>query len=231
MVILVLCALVCAALLSAEESVLFREEFDSLDRWRSIRFPTIRKHTVYSVQAEGGMRYLRAESDDSASGIVYREPFSAFDFPRARWRWKVDNIYTRADETTKGGDDHPIRIYVMFFRKPGEAPFLERLRGSVEEKLYGVAPPHSSLIYVWSSRENAEEIMKSPFTDRARKIVLQRGARNVGTWQEQEVNFVKDYRRAFGTDPPPVATIGIMNDSDNTGEKSVSYVDFIEVLR
>lgn len=230
-VILCFLTLICTALLSAEEAVLFREEFDSLDKWRLIRFPRVKKHTVYSVQAENGMRYLKAESDGSASGIVYKEPFNAFDFPKARWRWKVDNIYVRADEKTKAGDDHPIRVYVMFFRRPGEAPLLERLRSSVEEKLYGAPTPHSSLIYVWSSREDSEEIMMSPFTDRARKIVLQRGARNVGTWQVEEVNFVKDYRRAFGTDPPPLATIGIMNDSDNTGEKSVSYVDYIEVMR
>jgi hypothetical protein len=31
--------------------------------------------------------------------------------------------------------------------------------------------------------------------------------------------------------PPPIASLAIMNDSDNTGEKSVSYVDFMEVSK
>lgn len=226
----VLCVFV-AGVLCAEERVFFREDFDTLAKWRPITLPMVSRHTVYSIQADGGMRYLRAESNASASGIVHTDLFNAYEFPRARWRWKVDNVYIHADEKTKAGDDHPIRIYIMFFRRSGEESLLERLRSAVEEKLYGVAPPHSSLIYIWSSREDAEEVLRSPFTDRSRKIVLQRGTRNVGTWQEHEVDFIQDYRRTFGADPPPLARIGIMNDSDNTGERSVSYVDFIEVFR
>jgi Protein of unknown function (DUF3047) len=39
------------------------------------------------------------------------------------------------------------------------------------------------------------------------------------------------HKLAFNRNPPEVATIAIMNDSDNTGEASVSYIDFIEILR
>ena len=62
-------------------------------------------------------------------------------------------------------------------------------------------------------------------------IPLQMGSKNLGRWQVQDVNIIEDYKMAFGTEPPPYAGIGIMNDSDNTGEKSASYVDFIEVYR
>jgi Ca2+-binding EF-hand superfamily protein len=47
----------------------------------------------------------------------------------------------------------------------------------------------------------------------------------------EERNVVEDYRRAFGSDPPARATLGIMNDSDNTKEASVAYVGFIEIYR
>ena len=62
-------------------------------------------------------------------------------------------------------------------------------------------------------------------------IVLESGSENAGKWIEEEVNIVKDYRRAFGSDPPHEASIVIMNDSDDTGEGSVSYLDSIEVYR
>jgi Ca2+-binding EF-hand superfamily protein len=62
-------------------------------------------------------------------------------------------------------------------------------------------------------------------------IVLQKGKRNLGRWIVEERNILDDYRRAFGADPPAMATLGIMNDSDNTKEASVSYVGFIEVYR
>jgi hypothetical protein len=41
--------------------------------------------------------------------------------------------------------------------------------------------------------------------------------------------YRKNYKRAFGKKPPPGARIGSMNDSDNTAERSVSYIDYIEV--
>ena len=50
-------------------------------------------------------------------------------------------------------------------------------------------------------------------------------------WQDEEINILQDYRSAFGKEPPSIASIAIMNDSDNTGQQSVSYIDFIEVFR
>ncbi len=62
-------------------------------------------------------------------------------------------------------------------------------------------------------------------------IIVQSGAEHIGKWLEQEVNVLEDYRKAFGKDPPETASIAIMNDSDNTGESSISFIDYIEVYR
>jgi len=60
-------------------------------------------------------------------------------------------------------------------------------------------------------------------------IVLQTGEVNAGKWIEQEVDIIDDYHKAFGEDPPSIASIAIMNDSDNTGERAVSYIDYIDI--
>lgn len=60
-------------------------------------------------------------------------------------------------------------------------------------------------------------------------IVLRAGTAQLGTWLEEKVNIVDDYRKAFGTDPPAIASLAIMNDSDNTGEASTSSMDYIVV--
>ena len=73
--------------------------------------------------------------------------------------------------------------------------------------------------------------MTSPYTNRAKLIALQRGSEKAGGWQIEEVNILEDYRLAFGIDPPAAASLAVMNDSDNTGQSSLSYVDFIEVFR
>jgi hypothetical protein len=57
------------------------------------------------------------------------------------------------------------------------------------------------------------------------------GRDKTGLWVEERVNILTDYRRAFGEDPPATASLAIMNDSDDTGQSSVSYVEFIEIYR
>ena len=108
---------------------------------------------------------------------------------------------------------------------------LERIKYGISKRLYGGYPPHSALNYVWSSKDWGKSIITSPYTDKVRLVARRKGLEGVGSWHDEEVNVLEDYRHAFGRDPPPIATIGIMNDSDDTGEASVSYVRFIEIYR
>ena len=210
---------------------LFRENFANLDDWRPLYFPKISKYSIYTIEQDGGESILRAESNASASAIVYRKDFHVYEYPMVRWRWKIDNIYRNVDPETKAGDDYPIRIYIMFKYNPDEAGPLEGLQYSIAKRRYGEYPPHSTLNYVWANREGQKDAITSPYTERARLIALEKGNKQGGTWLTEEVNILSDYRKVFGKDPPEVASLAIMNDSDNTGQSSVSYVDFIEVDR
>ena len=58
-----------------------------------------------------------------------------------------------------------------------------------------------------------------------------KGTAKVGEWVEEEADVLGDYRRAFARDPPRRASLAVMNDSDNTGEKGVSFIDWIEIAR
>jgi len=214
-----------------EKTVLFHEDFSTLDNWKPFFFPKIKKHSVYTIQKDGERHYLKAESNASASAIVYKESFNVYEYPHVKWRWKVNNVYVKGDARTKAGDDYPLRVYVMFEYDPATAGTFEKLKYGFAKKIYGEYPPHSSLSYVWSSKEEPESIIVSPYTDRAMMILLQMGAKNVGTWQEQEIGIVGDYQQAFGAKPPLRARIAIMNDSDNTGERSISFMEYIEVFR
>lgn len=211
--------------------ILLNEEFRDLSRWKEVYFPKIPVHTKYTVVHEADRSYLRAESNASASLLLYKEPFNPYEFSKVKWRWKTDNILPKADLHTKAGDDVPIRIYIAFAYDPAKAGRWMRLQYNAARLLYGEYPPHSSLNYIWSSREYEEKIITSAYTDRSRMIILEQGEKNVGSWVEEEVNILADYRRIFGEDPPAKATIGIMNDSDNTGGKAVSYISSISVYR
>lgn len=216
---------------AAQGSVFLREEFSDLANWRPVTFPKIREHTRYSIETLERESVLRAESQASASAIVHRMTFNVPDHPRLRWAWRVDNVYRKGNARSKEGDDYPLRIYVLFEYDPEKAAALDRAKYGVARALYGEYPPHSALNYIWASREDEEGILTNPYASNAKMIVLQKGRKNLGRWIVEERNILDDYRRAFGTDPPARATLGIMNDSDNTKEAAVAYVGFIEVYR
>ena len=213
----------------ADQKILFREDFHDLRNWEPLYFPKIERHTTYTTVSEGGRTYLKAQSQASASALVFKKTFDPYTTPRIRWRWKVDNVYQKWSGKEKSGDDYPIRIYVMFQYDPEQAGLSERLMYGAAKTLYGKYPPHSTLNYVWASGTNADDMIVSPFTDKARMIALEKGPARVGQWVDETAGIIDDYRKAFGKDPPKTASIAIMNDSDNTGEAAVSYVEFIEV--
>ena len=227
-------ALTAAPLWTTEHTPHIREEFADLDRWEPLLFPEIPRHTLYELESSGERDYLRAESRASSSGLIYTEEFDVYEFPNVRWRWKVDNIYTGKQVNrprTKAGDDYPIRIYIIFRYDPQRADALQRLTYAAAKRRYGEYPPHSALNYVWASNLTDRTIMTNPYTSRSQMIFLRMGDEQKGRWVEETVDILADYRRAFGEDPPARASLAIMNDSDDTGQSSVSYLAFIEVYR
>jgi hypothetical protein len=215
----------------AERDVLIQEGFDDLSGWEPVHFPGIKEHSRYSIETGGAENYLAALSNSSASGIAYREEFRVYDYPRVRWRWKISNVYEKGDAASKEGDDYPIRVYIMFRYDPKRASLGERIKYGLARRLYGSYPPASSLNYIWANRARPERLLTSPYTDRSRMFVLESGASKAGLWVEEEVDILADFRAAFGSDPPEYARLAVMNDSDNTGESSASYIDYIEVFR
>ena len=217
--------------LHAAENIFLREDFKNLDTWEPLFFREIQRHTSYAVEKQENSNVLVAKSDNSASAIVCKQTFNVAEFPIIRWRWKVDNVYAKGNYRLKSGDDYPIRVYVLFEFDPKTAGIGLRLKNGVIKILYGRYPPQSSLNYIWANRAEETEPVASPFTDRSIMIPLQQGPQNAGRWVKETVNVLKDFRRFFGVDPPPRATLAIMNDSDNTGENATSYIEYIEVLK
>ncbi len=212
------------------EKVFLQENFDTLQHWEPLTFPKIKRHSEYTIVTDKRGSSVRAESRGSASGLQYRKTFNVYEYPNIRWRWMAENVYEKGSVKTREGDDYPIRMYIIFSYDPEKAGFFTRLKYGSAKLVSGEYPLHSALNYIWANNNYDRKIISSAYTDKS-KMMIKRGPSDVGAWHVEEANILEDYQAAFGKDPPAKAGIAIMNDSDDTGESSVSYVDFIEVYR
>lgn len=181
--------------------------------WKPLTFRKIARHTEYSVVREGGEEFIKAVSSAAASGI-YREVDAALkDRPILAWRWKIDHALKTADARRKGGDDYAARVYVAFV-SPAMA-------------LFGSKRPGSALNYIWDNKLPVGTVLPNAYTGKTRMIVLQSGDEKAGRWVSEERDVLEDYRKAFGGEPPALAFIALMTDTDDTGEAVTAYYDGI----
>jgi len=187
--------------------------------WAPLAFRNVPRHTTYRTVTEDGTVVVRADADSAASGLVFKLTADAKSRPVLRWRWKVADVVARSDPSRKSGDDYAARIYVTFERPPGETPFLERAARAI----YGRDLPHSGINYIWATTGTVDSVLSNAYTDRLRMIVVESGTSKAGRWVEEERDVYADYRKAFGTDPPPISGIAIMTDTDNTGSRATAW--------
>jgi hypothetical protein len=207
----------------------FREEFNSLDNWKPFTFPKIPRHSTYKIQKDGENSILIAQADNSASGYICNRVFNIYKTPVIKWKWKISNTFKAGDEKKKSGDDYALRVYVVFKYDPRKAGVFERAQYNALKLIYDEYPPQSSINYIWANKKYPERILPNPFTAKTQMILLQKGSERAGVWIEERVNALEDYREAFGKEPPAEASIAVMSDADNTGEKAIGYLDYIEV--
>ncbi|MEH6558705.1 MAG: DUF3047 domain-containing protein [Oceanicoccus sp.] len=154
--------------------------------------------TDYQLVDDNGVQVLRARTADSAS-VLYREmDFDLEKTPFLNWSWRISSVFSITDQKKKRGDDYPARIYVVV--KEGFFPWQTK-----------------ALNYVWSNYETDEKYWANPFTSKAVMIPVRGGKKELNQWQNERVNVVEDFYRAFGRRITSADGIAIMSDSDNAG--------------
>lgn len=226
---LLLCLLPGLAL--AASPPLFSAVSSLADGWEPLAFPNIKRHTEYQLVTDEGTKVVRARTDNSASGLLARVQIEPGAHLTLRWRWKVSGVYDKGDARKKSGDDYPARIYVAFAFQPDRASFFERAKRATVSTLFGEDLPGNALNYIWANRLPVNTVIANPFTDQTQMIAVNSGATQAGHWVTVERDIVADYKRAFGTAPPAIVGIGIMSDSDNTGESATAWYGDIQLSR
>ncbi|WP_158247255.1 DUF3047 domain-containing protein [Geothermobacter hydrogeniphilus] len=207
---MVLLLLVTPGLLRAQSAGRILEDFNkgSLSRWREKEFHGTTRYRLVPDPATGGY-CLKAQCDGSASGLVLNYSYRLQDYPILSWRWKIAATLPGGDGSRRATDDYAARIYVIF---PGRFFFKTR-----------------TLNYIWGNRLPRETLAPSPVTSKSMMLAVESGNRHAGEWRLERRNVLKDFRRAFGEEPPPVGAIAIMTDGDDTGGRAVAWYDDLRI--
>ncbi len=164
---------------------------------------------VYSVRAEDGYRFLKADALRISVPIGYEKTWNLKAFPILRWRWRALVFPEGSDERKKSGNDNVLSVYVVF----------------------GGWPIPRSIKYAWSDTLPAGTVLESPLSGRTKIIVVRSGRSMAGKWVAEERNVLADYRSLFGEGEksPSARGILLLTDSDDTMTRAAGDYDDITV--
>jgi len=173
------------------------------DKWYSSRNDI----SMYHIKKENENKFLRIDTRGGCTSIGKKQSYDAQIYPLLSWRWRMHKLPEKGNENYRKTNDSGAAIYVIF---------------------KGMFRLNTILKYVWSSTLPQGTETSSPYNKRTKVIVLRSGKKQAGTWINETVNIVEDYRRLFNQDPPAVEGIGILSDADNTN--STAKADYDDII-
>ena len=191
--------------------------------WQPWILSQFKRPTEYRLVNDQGKTVVRARARASASGLKHPLELDPGRYPLLNWRWKVDELIRKADNTQKHLEDAPVRLVVSFDGDMARLSAADRTFFDNIHLLTGQQLPYATLMYIWENRAPLETVIPNRHTSRIRMIVAESGQEKLGQWQDVTRNIVADYRRAFGEEPGRIIAVGIMTDTDNTGDQAHAW--------
>jgi hypothetical protein len=209
--------------------------------WRFVGFPKAQaeipptRFEAGTVDGQAALKVATARSYGTwVSGWAGPVPAA-----KLQWRWRLDTPLSGgtgpADLLAKAGDDAALKVCVMFDQPLDRVPFLERTVLRLARSVSGAELPAATLCYVWDSAGTAGVQGANPYTRRVRFISLQGRATPLGRWASESRDVAQDFAALFVDELPqgaqtprealpPITTVLIGADSDNTASQSLGWV-------
>jgi len=159
--------------------------------------------SVYTVQEEGGRRFLRAVSKGLGIQAARETPgWNLETHPVLAWSWRVRQFPKGADERNAKGNDSALAVYMG-------VPY-SKVRGPKAMK------------YIWSEKVPTGTALTSN-SGLTQVRVVQSGGKD--GWVEERVNALKDWQAAFKeSEIPKAGGLAVLTDADDT--KSTASGDY-----
>ena len=183
--------------------------------WEHVALPG-KTRVQFVAVGEGGGAALEAPAVSAASVVRKRVRIEAQDLGRLRFSWKVPQLIEAADLATREADDAPVRVILAFDGDRSRLSGKDAMLSELMRTLTGEEMPYATLMYVWCNKRAPGSVVRSPRTDRVRKLVLESGPDRLHRWIDYERDVRADFEKVFGEPPGALIGVALMTDSDNT---------------
>jgi hypothetical protein len=190
----------------------------SLPNWSGLRMSLRKPQTTYRLANDHGVVVLHASARASVAGMVHPARVDVATTPIVHWRWKVSNAVEGANNRVGAKEDAPARLVFAFDGDRQKLSLADRALSFVTRNVAQRDLPYAMLMYIFSDCAPVGTIIANPYTRRVQMIVVAGSQDGVGEWQSLSRDLRDDYRRAFGEEPGMLTDIGVMTDTDNTGD-------------
>lgn len=191
------------------------ESAPGMTAWQHLTFPG-KSPNQFNYARKDGRDAVAVTASSSVSMLRSKVRIEPSELGSVRFSWKVPQLINGADMALRDLDDSPVRIVLVFEGDRSRFSARDALLSELALTLTGEEMPYATLMYVWCNKREPGAVIKSPRTDRVRKLVVESGARKLNQWLDYDRNIRADFERAFGEKPGALVGIGIMSDSDNT---------------
>jgi hypothetical protein len=185
--------------------------------WEPFRIAAGKKPTQYELVDDGGAVVLHAKADAAASALRHETKFDLRAAPGVEWRWKISKPIDEQDNAIAAKEDSPVRVILEFDGDRAKLSFRDRTSLGLADRLTGREVPYATMMYVWAPKVPVGTVIVNPNTGRVKMVVATTGAA-VGSWHSVRRNALEDFRKAFGEEPGRLLAVGILTDTDNTGD-------------
>ena len=169
--------------------------------------------TDYEVVQVDGREALHAQCQDAGSGLFLEREIDLTETPIMEWSWRVDETFgPDIDETTRAGDDYPVRVYVV--QDGGILQWRSR-----------------AINYVWASAQPAGGHWPNAYVSQARVVALQSGEPDSpGQWVTERRNVREDFKTFHDRDLDSIDAVALMTDCNDVGGSIEGWYGSIRFL-
>lgn len=199
--------------------------------WEPLALTRKKRPSDYRLIDEAGRTVLHAYADRSSSGLRHIVDIDINKKPWLTWSWKTSTLIAGADNTQRETEDSPVRIVLAFDGDHGKLSLMDAILFDTAKLLTGNELPYATLMYVWENKAPVGTVIANTRTGRIQMMVAESGPAKVGQWVTYQRNVADDYQKIFGEKPGRLIGVGVLTDTDNTGQKVDAWYGDIRLLR